>query len=515
MTAGDDIADFSSRGPAAKTLDLKPEIAAPGVNILSSVPGFSANGDYTKAYARMSGTSMASPHIAGVAALIINKANMFGQDLTPFDVKTLLMNNTKILDTDFYGVMDQGAGRVIANDAALATEKFYVNDTTTYLGETHPNITGTVNFGTLTGAVGNKAKTITVEGNAQYSATVIPTTTIDGVNVTVSAQTDNTFEAKVSVTKDLTKLNEQRVEGYIQFSYGQTTMATMPYVAYINVNPLRGVEYIKTVAYDATQPLVHFPLTDDGRLDQRVGLKYLLKVYNDMSFVQLSLYDSIAGANTPLVAGQIYAGGPTVIPGGVETPVIWSGTTFDQTQDFAEGVVEDGIYEMTVTVSETFPNYGYVLYSDYTRLPFVVKTTAADITASAEGNVVSGSIDDLYVDAVPAMAREYDYTLDLNEWYDASYDLKDQAGTLIRTESFQVNQDGTFSIDLGDVTNTYTLTLNVTDAIGLTGTTDVKVTTGTSGGELFPSVEKPQQLVPSLPSRPNLPSIPSKPGKAS
>lgn len=55
-------ADFSSRGPAAVTGILKPDISAPGVDVRSSVPG---NG-----YALLDGTSMASPHVAGVVALV-------------------------------------------------------------------------------------------------------------------------------------------------------------------------------------------------------------------------------------------------------------------------------------------------------------------------------------------------------------------------------------------------------------------------------------------------------------
>jgi subtilisin family serine protease len=55
------IASFSSRGPGLNG-DIKPNIAAPGVNVRSSIPGGS--------YANFSGTSMASPHTAGAVALI-------------------------------------------------------------------------------------------------------------------------------------------------------------------------------------------------------------------------------------------------------------------------------------------------------------------------------------------------------------------------------------------------------------------------------------------------------------
>ena len=58
------IAGFSSRGPSAFGGIIKPNIAAPGVNVRSSTSG----GDGT--YGLLSGTSMASPHVAGTVALI-------------------------------------------------------------------------------------------------------------------------------------------------------------------------------------------------------------------------------------------------------------------------------------------------------------------------------------------------------------------------------------------------------------------------------------------------------------
>lgn len=66
----DRVADFSSRGPAVGNV-LKPDIAAPGVNILSQGYTEGATGEARHfGYDQASGTSMASPHVAGAAALI-------------------------------------------------------------------------------------------------------------------------------------------------------------------------------------------------------------------------------------------------------------------------------------------------------------------------------------------------------------------------------------------------------------------------------------------------------------
>ena len=57
-------AEFSSVGPTAISLRAKPDVSAPGVDILSSVPD---------GWTSSSGTSMASPHVAGAAALLVQR----------------------------------------------------------------------------------------------------------------------------------------------------------------------------------------------------------------------------------------------------------------------------------------------------------------------------------------------------------------------------------------------------------------------------------------------------------
>ena len=75
------IASFSSSGPTPISLGMKPDVAAPGVDITSSVPPSDGT------WASFSGTSMASPHVAGAAALLLQRH----PDWTVAQVKSALV----------------------------------------------------------------------------------------------------------------------------------------------------------------------------------------------------------------------------------------------------------------------------------------------------------------------------------------------------------------------------------------------------------------------------------------
>ncbi|XP_039059018.1 subtilisin-like protease SBT3.3 [Hibiscus syriacus] len=80
------VAYFSSRGPSSNApAILKPDIAAPGVQILAAIPTFdeTTNG----AFAFLSGTSMATPHVSGIVALL----KSLYQDWSPAAIKSAII----------------------------------------------------------------------------------------------------------------------------------------------------------------------------------------------------------------------------------------------------------------------------------------------------------------------------------------------------------------------------------------------------------------------------------------
>src|SRR6266403_635916 len=122
----DILAGFSSQGPTAIDLAVKPDVTSVGVNVLSSITcvgkpaGCPGDGS---GWAFFSGTSMSTPHIAGSAAVLKNLHSSW----TPAQIKSALVNRADLVIKDAItalhdvGPTAQGAGRENLSVAAAGT----------------------------------------------------------------------------------------------------------------------------------------------------------------------------------------------------------------------------------------------------------------------------------------------------------------------------------------------------------------------------------------------------------
>ncbi|MFE6979054.1 S8 family serine peptidase [Streptomyces sp. NPDC057682] len=107
VNADDELAPFSSRGPRPSDNAVKPDLTAPGVSIVAARMG----GGHTS----KSGTSMATPHVAGAAALVAQAH----PDWTGEQIKTALMNSAE--PNAKRSAYQQGTGRTDAGRAVRQT----------------------------------------------------------------------------------------------------------------------------------------------------------------------------------------------------------------------------------------------------------------------------------------------------------------------------------------------------------------------------------------------------------
>jgi subtilisin family serine protease len=118
-----ETAGFSSRGPVQGFGQVKPDVSAPGVNILAAVPPASVIAGLSTAangvnYAAISGTSMATPHTSGAVALVLQAHPTWSPDM----VRTAMINaatnmrdnnkNPKADGLTANSVLEQGGGLI-------------------------------------------------------------------------------------------------------------------------------------------------------------------------------------------------------------------------------------------------------------------------------------------------------------------------------------------------------------------------------------------------------------------
>ncbi|WP_339251844.1 S8 family serine peptidase [Sporosarcina sp. FSL W8-0480] len=441
MTEGDEVNNSSSRGPSTPNFDIKPDVIAPGTNIMSTIPMYKADFPevtYEQAYTRKTGTSMATPHIAGIVALM-KQAN---PSWDAFDVKVALSNTAKVLDTSKYDVFAQGAGRVQAYQAAHPEILAYAIDTANNDGQTVENKKGTVTFGHLDLKQDiSVTKQILVKnenGNGgTYNVTVQVTKGFEDAKITIDKPTFTlSGEQLLNVTLTASAANTKSGDeflGYINIE-GGSTVASLPFAA-----DFGGVA--KTEVKDMRITETDLSFNGDGVKDEAT-LSFTLT--GDVSINYIELWDFMnpdGGAYGDGYIGYLHAGTAlgagsyTLRIGGNYTP--WEGNGLTK--------IPDGLYTIDFTALSSSGVIG-----DYVG-PIVVKSTAGTIVGAVEGKTASGQIDDVYI-AYQEELEWYNMGYDINTKLKASYEVL-HGEEVVSSGPVTLEQDGKFTFKLPELNN--------------------------------------------------------------
>lgn len=225
------ISSSSSMGPAVGSWQIKPDLAAPGTNIESTVPlnmQFNTPDDKQskkEGYAIKSGTSMAAPYVAGAAALL----KQAHPDWSPYEIRAALTSTTQLIKDRQGQVITplaQGSGQINVEKALKA--------------EILP-LTNNLNFGLLHANTGTKTVTrkLRIENVSNYSRTLVTQNQLlEGKvelqvpnHITIPAR--QTIEVPIKLKVDTSLAIDKHI-GMISLGQGEEQM-NIPYM--VSVDP--------------------------------------------------------------------------------------------------------------------------------------------------------------------------------------------------------------------------------------------------------------------------------------
>lgn len=437
LTKGDEIDESSSIGPSTPNFDIKPDVVAPGTSIMSAKPMYKADNpkaDYSKAYVRQTGTSMASPHVAGVAALILQAH----PDWAPFDVKVALMNTAKLLDTNKYDVFAQGAGRVQAYDAvhspflAYNIDKAVLNAT----GALADNKKGSVTFGMQPLSLGNVSvtKKIIVKDilgkGGSFKVSVETKKGFGNAKVTVdkaafTLKGEQVLNVKLTASKNAEAVEDSEILGYIHISNGAKRVS-LPFTA--SFSPTKNVEVQNL---NVTETDLSF--NGDGKNDS-ANITFRLTGNVGKNAIELwDLMNPNSGAFGDGYIGFIHAG-ESMKAGVHKMPLLglyrpWNGEPAKK--------IPDGMYQLHFMAE---PADGSSMYVFSLGSILFVKTTPPKISGSVTAGRAIGKVADPYLEYNQELLKLGE-PYDINSKLHASYILNGRG----KSVPVSLDQDGSFT----------------------------------------------------------------------
>jgi subtilisin family serine protease len=231
----DGLASFSSRGPRPGG-GLKPDIAAPGVNIVAARAAGTALGTVVDGfYTSLSGTSMATPHVAGAAAILAQEHPQW----TASQLKAALMSTSK---DDGFTPYEQGAGRV---DVARAIGQQVYGTTANLDFGSGQDLPATITRQVGYTNVGDQAVTLTLTGTLRAADGTTDNDALSLADTTLTVPAGGT--ASTTVTLNTTKLSTGSHTGAV---VAQATGIRLSTPAAVDLAPPTFGVTIKTIGRD-------------------------------------------------------------------------------------------------------------------------------------------------------------------------------------------------------------------------------------------------------------------------
>ncbi len=175
----DIMAGFSSQGPTDVDRRVKPDVVAPGVNVLSAIPNAYCPGG-EQCFAFFSGTSMATPHLAGSAAIVKQQHSGW----SAAQIRSAIVNTAKT------GVLRDFAAGALTSDPMV-------------VGAGREDLVNAVNASVLLDPVSVSFGTIPSGSGQSRSATITVTNTTGGpltISLAGSAKFSATLNAGATTT---------------------------------------------------------------------------------------------------------------------------------------------------------------------------------------------------------------------------------------------------------------------------------------------------------------------------